>query len=152
MPFTLSAFPFLYIFSTLGNTCITTIDHSSSALNEVEGDAPEACRLAATSPAPPSLSTSSATSISASSVPVAGIHATSDAGDVPLDPSQPPGDQNLPSEYSSPFEPPIRPNQGSEGRPIALRANHFEIRVPKGYLHHYDVSITPDKCPRRVNR
>lgn len=50
------------------------------------------------------------------------------------------------------FEPPPRPGRGSEGRCISLRANHFEIRVPKGFLHHYDVSITPEKCPRRVNR
>ncbi|CAL8067945.1 unnamed protein product [Calicophoron daubneyi] len=50
------------------------------------------------------------------------------------------------------FEPPPRPGRGSEGRNISLRANHFEIRMPKGFLHHYDVSITPEKCPRRVNR
>lgn len=47
---------------------------------------------------------------------------------------------------------PRRPNLGTEGRPIMLRANHFEIRMPRGYLHHYDVTITPDKCPRKVNR
>ncbi|XP_052237159.1 protein argonaute-2-like isoform X2 [Dreissena polymorpha] len=47
---------------------------------------------------------------------------------------------------------PTRPNQGTEGRPIALRANHFQVRIPKGFIHHYDISITPDKCPRRVNR
>ncbi|PAA61921.1 hypothetical protein BOX15_Mlig021460g1 [Macrostomum lignano] len=50
------------------------------------------------------------------------------------------------------FQPPMRPGRGQEGRPIMLRANHFEIRLPKGFLHHYDVAITPDKCPRRVNR
>ncbi|KAF6775968.1 hypothetical protein AHF37_04519 [Paragonimus kellicotti] len=50
------------------------------------------------------------------------------------------------------FEPPSRPGRGTEGRSISLRANHFEIRMPKGFLHHYDVSITPEKCPRRVNR
>ncbi|KAK6167315.1 hypothetical protein SNE40_021377 [Patella caerulea] len=47
---------------------------------------------------------------------------------------------------------PPRPNHGAEGRPILLRANHFQVRIPKGFIHHYDVSITPDKCPRRVNR
>jgi eukaryotic translation initiation factor 2C len=24
--------------------------------------------------------------------------------------------------------------------------------MPRGYIHHYHVSITPDKCPRKVNR
>ncbi|XP_070208150.1 protein argonaute-2-like isoform X2 [Littorina saxatilis] len=50
------------------------------------------------------------------------------------------------------FNCPPRPNHGTEGRTILLRANHFQVRIPKGYIHHYDVSITPDKCPRRVNR
>ncbi|KAL3320560.1 argonaute 1 [Cichlidogyrus casuarinus] len=50
------------------------------------------------------------------------------------------------------FEPPMRPGVGTEGRQIQLRANHFEIRIPKGFFHHYDVQITPEKCPRRINR
>ena len=45
-----------------------------------------------------------------------------------------------------------RHNHGNEGRPILLRATHFQVRMPRGYIHHYDVSIVPDKCPRRVNR
>ncbi|UYV68162.1 AGO1 [Cordylochernes scorpioides] len=49
------------------------------------------------------------------------------------------------------FTCPRRPDIGTEGRHILLRANHFQINVPPGYLHHYDVSITPDKCPRKVN-
>ena len=24
--------------------------------------------------------------------------------------------------------------------------------MPRGYMHHYDVAIQPDKCPRKVNR
>ena len=24
--------------------------------------------------------------------------------------------------------------------------------MPRGFIHHYHVSIVPDKCPRRVNR
>ena len=24
--------------------------------------------------------------------------------------------------------------------------------MPRGFLHHYDVTITPDKCPRKINR
>ena len=33
-----------------------------------------------------------------------------------------------------------------------LRANHFQISMPRGYIHHYIISIQPDKCPRKVNR
>ncbi|CAG9135201.1 unnamed protein product [Plutella xylostella] len=47
---------------------------------------------------------------------------------------------------------PRRPNLGHEGRPIMLRANHFQISMPRGFVHHYDVTIQPDKCPRKVNR
>ncbi|KAH8021962.1 hypothetical protein HPB51_019606 [Rhipicephalus microplus] len=43
------------------------------------------------------------------------------------------------------FSCPRRPNVGTEGRPILLRANHFQISMPRGFLHHYDVTITPDK-------
>ncbi|XP_074657018.1 protein argonaute-2-like [Tubulanus polymorphus] len=50
------------------------------------------------------------------------------------------------------FQCPARPNHGTDGRPIMLRANHFQVHMPKGFIHHYDISITPDKCPRRVNR
>ncbi|XP_048590350.1 protein argonaute-2 [Nematostella vectensis] len=50
------------------------------------------------------------------------------------------------------FNPPKRPNHGSTGRTIALRANFFPVQLPRGNIHHYDLSICPDKCPRRVNR
>lgn len=50
------------------------------------------------------------------------------------------------------FTAPRRPNLGREGRPITLRANHFQITMPRGYVHHYEISIQPDKCPRKVNR
>nr|CAI5856771.1 unnamed protein product [Callosobruchus analis] len=58
---------------------------------------------------------------------------------------------------SPPVEPPVfqcprRPNLGREGRPIGLKANHFQITMPRGFVHHYDVNIQPDKCPRKVNR
>lgn len=46
---------------------------------------------------------------------------------------------------------PRRPNLGHEGRPIMLRANHFQISMPRGFVHHYDVNIQPDKCPRKVS-
>lgn len=50
------------------------------------------------------------------------------------------------------FTCPRRPNLGREGRPILLRANHFQISMPRGFVHHYDINIQPDKCPRKVNR
>lgn len=50
------------------------------------------------------------------------------------------------------FTCPRRPNLGREGRPIVLRANHFQISMPRGFVHHYEVTIQPDKCPRKVNR
>ncbi|KAI9578856.1 hypothetical protein GQX74_009674 [Glossina fuscipes] len=50
------------------------------------------------------------------------------------------------------FTCPRRPNLGREGRPIVLRANHFQVSMPRGYVHHYDINIQPDKCPRKVNR
>lgn len=50
------------------------------------------------------------------------------------------------------FDSPRRPNIGMEGRPIVLRANHFQISMPRGFLHHYEITITPDKCPRKINR
>ena len=47
------------------------------------------------------------------------------------------------------FKCPRRPNLGREGRAIVLRANHFQISMPRGFIHHYQISIVPDKCPRR---
>lgn len=45
---------------------------------------------------------------------------------------------------------PRRPDIGHEGRHITLRANHFQISMPRGFVHHYEVIIQPDKCPRKV--
>ncbi|XP_058832424.1 protein argonaute-2 isoform X2 [Topomyia yanbarensis] len=70
--------------------------------------------------------------------------ATSALGVVPATPPAPP---DLPV-----FTCPRRPNLGREGRPIVLRANHFQITMPRGFVHHYDINIQPDKCPRKVNR
>uniref|UniRef100_T1GSU4 Argonaute 1 n=1 Tax=Megaselia scalaris TaxID=36166 RepID=T1GSU4_MEGSC len=50
------------------------------------------------------------------------------------------------------FTCPRRPNLGREGRPIVLRANHFQVTMPRGLVHQYDINIQPDKCPRKVNR
>lgn len=70
--------------------------------------------------------------------------ASSALGVVPATPPAPP---DLPV-----FTCPRRPNLGREGRPIVLRANHFQITMPRGFVHHYDINIQPDKCPRKVNR
>ena len=46
-----------------------------------------------------------------------------------------------------------KPGLGKNGHPIPLRVNHFEIEIQKlGFIHQYRVNITPDKCPRKVNR
>lgn len=50
------------------------------------------------------------------------------------------------------FMPPPRPSIGTEGKAIKLRANHFTIQIPKGFIYHYTVTILPDKCPKRINR
>lgn len=68
-----------------------------------------------------------------------------------------PGSGDAPGSGGDPSPPPIflcprRPNVGTDGRIITLRANHFQITMPRGFLHHYDVTITPDKCPRKINR
>ena len=50
-------------------------------------------------------------------------------------------------------DPPQRPDKGILGRPIVLRTNHFSIKFPrKGELYHYDVTLKPDTCPRKINR
>ncbi|CAH1772409.1 unnamed protein product [Owenia fusiformis] len=75
----------------------------------------------------------------------------------PAQPPQVPQQQGIEGGRSegspiSGFQCPARPNHGVDGRPIMLRANHFQVRMPQGFIHHYDIQITPDKCPRRVNR
>lgn len=62
------------------------------------------------------------------------------------------GEAGAPLRKIPTFVSPRRPGTGCNGRRIALRANHFEISMPRGFLHHYDVTITPDKCPRKINR
>lgn len=50
--------------------------------------------------------------------------------------------------------PPKRPDYGTVGRPIKLRANFFRLNVSPQLtdLYHYDVEITPNKCPRSVKK
>lgn len=49
---------------------------------------------------------------------------------------------------------PPRPDYGTKGKSIKLRTNYFPIRVPKGPLYEYDISITPTQgvSNRRVKR
>ncbi|XP_075255273.1 protein argonaute-2-like, partial [Convolutriloba macropyga] len=65
-------------------------------------------------------------------------------------PQLPPGTPSSPGDGI--FACLSRPDQGREGRPIYLRANHFKIKLPNIDIFHYDITITPEKCPRRVNR
>ena len=96
----------------------------------------------------------------------------SSAGTPPGPIMRPPGPSQVP--VVAEFHPPLRPNFGAVGRPIVLRANHFQVcvcvcvcvreremlnlfvflqvKIPSCVLYHYDVAIIPDKCPRRVNR
>ena len=52
------------------------------------------------------------------------------------------------------LRPPKRPGYGTVGRPIKLRANFFRMNISPRLsdLYHYDVEITPNKCPRIVKR
>ena len=52
------------------------------------------------------------------------------------------------------LRPPKRPGYGTVGRPIKLRANFFRMNISPRLsdLYHYDVEITPNKCPRTVKR
>lgn len=49
---------------------------------------------------------------------------------------------------------PLRPGFGTVGTPIKLRANFFPVKVPKGSIFEYDVSISPTAgtAIRRVKR
>uniref|UniRef100_A0A0N4Z625 Protein argonaute-1 n=1 Tax=Parastrongyloides trichosuri TaxID=131310 RepID=A0A0N4Z625_PARTI len=47
---------------------------------------------------------------------------------------------------------PLRPDHGSQGREIVLRANHFKVSMPGGDVEYYQIDIQPEKCPRKVNR
>uniref|UniRef100_A0A8C5CND5 Argonaute RISC catalytic component 3a n=1 Tax=Gadus morhua TaxID=8049 RepID=A0A8C5CND5_GADMO len=50
------------------------------------------------------------------------------------------------------FQVPRRPGFGSAGKPIRLLANCFQVDIPQMDVYLYQVDITPEKCPRRVNR
>ncbi|KAJ1293181.1 hypothetical protein BS78_01G048200 [Paspalum vaginatum] len=47
---------------------------------------------------------------------------------------------------------PARPNAGTIGKKVAIRANHFLVNVADNNLFHYDVSINPESKSRQTNR
>ncbi|PPR00949.1 hypothetical protein CVT24_000256 [Panaeolus cyanescens] len=47
---------------------------------------------------------------------------------------------------------PVKPAFGTAGRAIKLRSNFFGVKVGKGIVHEYDVSISPATAIRRVKR
>jgi eukaryotic translation initiation factor 2C len=51
-----------------------------------------------------------------------------------------------------PNELPLRPGFGTVGKDIKLRANFFPVKVPKGPLFEYNVSISPAASVKRVKR
>lgn len=105
---------------------------------------------AVTSPSASNVSVGAATvgsNITAQSVVASALSASSTVTAAAAVPSTPTAQPELPV-----FTSPRRPNLGREGRPIVLRANHFQVTMPRGYVHHYDINIQPDKCPRKVNR
>jgi eukaryotic translation initiation factor 2C len=79
-------------------------------------------------------------------------------GGLPMGPGGPmgPGDDGSGGPPGPPVAPqfqcPRRPNIGMEGRSIVLKANHFKVGMPPTNIHHYQIEIQPDKCPRKVNR
>ncbi|TFY68234.1 hypothetical protein EVJ58_g1134 [Rhodofomes roseus] len=44
-----------------------------------------------------------------------------------------------------------RPPPGISGRRIMVTTNHYAVEMATGKIHHYDVVITPDNLPVRVN-
>uniref|UniRef100_A0A0N5CFL0 Protein argonaute-1 n=1 Tax=Strongyloides papillosus TaxID=174720 RepID=A0A0N5CFL0_STREA len=50
------------------------------------------------------------------------------------------------------FKMPKRPNHGKQGKEIILKANFFKATVSNAKIEWYEIDITPDNCPRKVNR
>ena len=46
-----------------------------------------------------------------------------------------------------------RPGFGSEGKKITVKTNYFPLTsLPEADVHHYDIDITPEKCPAAILR
>ncbi|GAA6003440.1 uncharacterized protein JCM10292_001590 [Rhodotorula paludigena] len=48
--------------------------------------------------------------------------------------------------------PMIRPNTGTVGHKYPVLTNTYQVKPPEIICYHYDVRITPDKTPPRLNR
>ncbi|TGZ32205.1 Protein argonaute-2 [Temnothorax longispinosus] len=80
--------------------------------------------------APPPGPSTSGGSVGTAGVAASSVAAPSNMGLVPAQQAHtPPQPTELPM-----FTCPRRPNIGREGRPIGLRANHFQISMPRGYV------------------
>ncbi|PRQ33293.1 putative post-transcriptional gene silencing PAZ-Argonaute family [Rosa chinensis] len=47
---------------------------------------------------------------------------------------------------------PQRPNFGTVGKKIQVRANHFLVQVADRDVHHYNVTITPEVASKKIHR
>ncbi|KAM5584348.1 hypothetical protein ABKV19_003957 [Rosa sericea] len=47
---------------------------------------------------------------------------------------------------------PQRPNFGTVGKKIQVRANHFRVQVADRDLYHYNVTITPEVASKKIHR
>lgn len=46
-----------------------------------------------------------------------------------------------------------RPGPGKEGKHMSVRTNYFAVtKLPSQNVHHYDISVTPEKCPIELYR
>ncbi|MES1903646.1 MAG: argonaute 1, partial [Paramarteilia canceri] len=45
-----------------------------------------------------------------------------------------------------------RPNNGQNGKPILVKANHFQLKIKPKLIYHYSLKIIPEKCSKRLNR
>ena len=61
-------------------------------------------------------------------------------------------DRPGPVNFHDKKQPPDRPDLGTKGRRIMVRANFFPVELPHEFtVYQYDISITP-KLPKRINR
>ncbi|KAK4490521.1 hypothetical protein RD792_001201 [Penstemon davidsonii] len=78
---------------------------------------------------------------------------SSSSSSAPLEVITPaPQQPQLPPASSKAVRHPPRPNFGTVGRKIMIRANHFLVAVADRDLNHYDVSITPEVTSKKVCR
>ena len=100
------------------------------------------------------------------SPPTAQQHSTaslspSSGGSSPASNKSSPGSSNAsrvrgqprPTNFHGREQPPNRPEEGTAGRKIMIRANFFPIKLPEQLvIYHYDVTISPEKMPKSCYR